>query len=103
VQARTVAEAALDDLKAADIVYINLDGKASFADGMLVATATSSRHAASLADTVEEALCKHKFPILSIQGKNGGDWVLVDAGDIVVHIFQPDARKLYNLEKLWSF
>lgn len=98
-----MAEKALDSLKAEDIVCVDLNGKASFADLLLVATATSGRHAASLADTVEDALVKAGIPILSIQGKHEGEWVLVDAGDVVVHIFQGEFRKLYNLEKLWSF
>lgn len=102
-EARQLAEKALDALKGQDIVLINLEGKATFADCMLVATATSSRHAASLASNVEEALGKGGFHINSVQGQRAGEWVLVDAGDLIVHIFQPEFRRLYNLEKLWSF
>jgi ribosome-associated protein len=99
---RQVIEVALDDLKAQDITVIDLHGKASFADYMVVATGTSSRHTASLGDNVAASLKKEGFRVYGMEGQQAGEWVCVDAGDIVVHIFQPDFRKLYNLEKLWS-
>lgn len=94
---------ALDDLKAQDISIIPLAGKASFADYLVVATGTSGRHVASLADTVAKAMAKKGLSAPAIEGKHGGEWVCIDATDVVVHIFQPAARQLYQLEKLWSF
>jgi ribosome-associated protein len=96
-------EKALDDLKAQDIVILSLEGKASFADYMVIATGTSGRHTASLSDSVVETIKKHQHRSPHVEGKHAGEWVCVDDGDIVIHIFQPDTRKLYNLEKLWSF
>lgn len=99
---RQVIETALDDLKAQDIVVIDLAGKATFADYMVIASGTSSRHAASLADNAAHALKQNGFRVFGTEGQQAGEWVCLDAGDIVVHVFQPEFRKLYNLEKLWS-
>lgn len=96
-------EKALDDLKGQDIVIIPLEGKASFADYMVIATGTSARHAASLSDSVVDTIKRHQNRAPHVEGKHTGEWVCVDDGDIVVHIFQPGTRRLYNLEKLWSF
>jgi ribosome-associated protein len=79
-----------------------LIGKSSFADAMLVATGRSSRHVVALADHVVHALRDAGFAIPSIEGKDTGDWVLIDAGDVVVHLFRPEIRQFYNLEKMWS-
>lgn len=94
---------ALDSLKAEDLVLIPLEGKASFADWMLIATGTSSRHLASLADQAAETLAAHNISLLGREGDGSADWVCVDAGDIVIHLFLPHTRSAYNLEKLWSF
>lgn len=80
-----------------------MEGKATFTDFMVIATGTSTRHTASLADHVIKALKGNHHHILGVEGQNSGDWVLVDAGNIIIHIFTAETRKLYNLEKLWSF
>lgn len=92
----------LDTQKAEDIVSIDLAGKADFADRMVIASGTSARHVASLADKVSEALKKAGYQHIPVEGKENCDWVLVDAGDIIVHLFKPEIRSYYNLEKMWS-
>ncbi len=92
----------LDSHKAENVVSIDLIGKSDFADRMIVATGTSARHVSSLADHVVDVLKHSGFERVPVEGKEIGDWVLVDAGDIVVHIFRPEARTYYNLEKMWS-
>lgn len=96
-------ESALDDHKAQDITIISMAGKASFADYMVIATGTSSRHVASMADQVHHALKPHLSYPIKVEGQQAGEWVCVDAGDIIIHLFQPIARQMYNLDKLWSF
>ncbi|PIZ31706.1 MAG: ribosome silencing factor [Alphaproteobacteria bacterium CG_4_10_14_0_8_um_filter_53_9] len=92
----------LEDYKAVDIVTIPLKGRATFADTLLIASGTSSRHVSSMADALSKVLHAHGLPA-KMEGQEGGEWVVVDAVDVVVHLFQPEARLLYNLEKLWSF
>ncbi|MBA4274167.1 MAG: ribosome silencing factor [Alphaproteobacteria bacterium] len=92
----------LDDNKAEDIVIIDLVGKSSFADAMLVASGRSARHVVSLADHVSQALREAGYATPPIEGKETGDWVLLDAGDVIVHLFRPEIRQFYNLEKMWS-
>lgn len=81
---------------------MNLEGKSDFADRMIVASGTSQRHVASLADCVVDALKKAGYNHVSVEGEDACEWVLVDAGNIVVHLFRPEARNYYNLEKMWS-
>lgn len=97
------AEDALDALKAEELAIVPLQGKATFADYLVIASGTSARHVASLADSVIKDLKEQGHKIYGVEGQQTGEWVCVDAGDVVVHIFQPHIRKLYNLEKLWSF
>lgn len=97
------AENALDSLKADELAIVPLEGKTTFADYLVIASGTSARHVASLADTVIRDLKEKGHKIYGVQGQEAGEWVCVDAGDVVVHIFQPHIRRLYNLEKLWSF
>lgn len=92
----------LEDAKAEDIVTIDLNGKAVIADGMIVATGRSNRHVGAIADQLVEKLKGEGHKDLRVEGLPHADWVLVDAGDIVVHIFRPEVRSFYNLEKLWS-
>ncbi len=92
----------LDTNKGEDIVTLNLRDKCSFADFMIVASGRAPRHVAALADYVADMLKKAGEPALSIEGKDSGDWVLIDAGDIVVHIFRPEVRQFYNIEKMWA-
>lgn len=97
-----LVQSSLDDDKAEDIVAIDLEGKASFADFMVVATGRSQRHVGAIADHLVENLSKAGHATPRIAGQKAGDWVLVDAGDVVVHLFRPEVRKHYNLEKMWS-
>jgi ribosome-associated protein len=94
--------AQLDDAKAEQIVTIDLDGKAAIADSMVVASGRSNRHVGAIADQLIEKLKETGHKALRIEGMPQCDWVLVDAGDVVVHVFRPEVRSFYNLEKLWS-
>jgi ribosome-associated protein len=91
----------LDDDKAEDIVVIDLAGKTSIADTMIVASGRSPRQVGAMADHVVEKL-KELGHNVATEGKTTCDWVLVDAGDVVVHLFRPEVRAFYNLEKMWS-
>ncbi len=95
-------EESLDGDKAEEIVTIDLAGKSSFADYMIVASGRSARHVSTLAQKLSTRLKEEGAPILSIEGKDTGDWVLVDCGDIIVHLFKPEMREIYQLEKMWS-
>jgi ribosome-associated protein len=92
----------LDTNKAEEIATLNLRDKCSFADFMIVASGRAPRHVSALADYVGDMLKKMGIPPLSIEGKESGDWVLIDAGDIIVHIFRPEVRQFYNIEKMWA-
>ena len=81
---------------------LNLRDKCSFADFMIVASGRAPRHVSALADYVADMLKKAGNPPLSVEGKESGDWVLIDAGDIVVHVFRPEVRQFYNIEKMWA-
>lgn len=94
--------AALDDAKAEDITALDLEGRSSLADHMVVATGRSDRHVGSVADRVARALREHGFAAPRIEGLGTCEWVLIDAGDIIVHVFKPEARSFYNLERLWG-
>ncbi|ANE76543.1 ribosome silencing factor [Dickeya solani] len=92
----------LDDLKGRDIVSLNVKGKSSITDCMIICTGTSSRHVASIADhVVQESRAAGMMP-LGVEGENDADWVVVDLGDVIVHVMQEDSRHLYELEKLWG-
>ena len=93
-------EKTLDDNKAEDIVVIDLKGKTSIAYFMVIASGTSNRHVASLADKVKYEL-KQKGYTASSEGEEKANWVLIDAFDVIVHIFCPEVRDFYNLEKMW--
>jgi ribosome-associated protein len=99
---KTVALNALDDLKAKDVVTLDVRGLTSVTDFMLVGTGTSNRHVKSLATNVSVELKKHGCKPLGIEGGQVADWMLVDAGDVVVHVMSPEARDFYDLERLWS-
>ena len=92
----------LDTHKAEEIVSINLEGKSDFADRMIIANGNSLRHVGALADYVVDVLKKAGYESVRVEGKEGCEWVLVDAGDIIVHVFKPEVRTYYNLEKMWS-
>ena len=92
----------LDEDKAENVVVIDLAGKSSFADYMVVASGRSNRQVVAIADHLAERLKQARYRVISIEGKEVGDWVLVDSGDIVVHIFRPEPRAFYALEKMWA-
>lgn len=92
---------ALDQDKAENIVSIDLAGKSSIADYMVIATGTSSRHISSMAQKLRDRLSKEGRKC-RIEGASGGDWVILDGGDIIVHFFRAEVRTFYNLEKLWG-
>ena len=92
----------LDINKALDIVSIDLKDKSSMADYMIIASGTSSRHIQSLSEQVLEKLKKNGLKDSKIEGKDSNEWKLVDGIDLIVHIFHPDKRKFYELEKMWS-
>ncbi len=92
----------LDINKASDIVSIDLKDKSSMADYMIIASGTSSRHIQSLSEQVLEKLKKNGIPDSRIEGKDSSEWKLVDGVDLIVHIFHPEKRKFYELEKMWS-
>jgi ribosome-associated protein len=92
----------LEDAKAEAIATLDLNGKAALADHMVIASGRSNRHVAAIAEQVIEKLEAAGLRSLRIEGLPHCDWVLIDAGDVIVHIFRPEIRSFYNLEKLWS-
>jgi ribosome-associated protein len=92
----------LADAKAEDIVSIDLSGKTSFADHMIIANGRSSRQVGAMADHLKDRIKNAGFGNVQIEGKTNGDWVLIDAGDVIVHLFRPEVRSFYNLEKIWA-
>ena len=95
-------QAALDDAKARDVTVLDMRRISHFTDYMVIATGTSNRHVQSTADKVVEALREHGLRTVGIEGGKIGDWVLIDFGDVVVHVMREEIRDFYNLEKLWS-
>jgi ribosome-associated protein len=94
--------ASLDDDKAEDVVVVDLEGKASFADFMVIATGRSDRQVGAMADHLIQKLKAEGIRQVPAEGMTQRDWVLLDSGDVVVHLFRPEIRSFYNLEKLWS-
>jgi len=94
--------ACLEDAKAEDSVTIDLTGKTSIGDYMVVTSGRSQRHVASVADRVVKDLHDAGIRGVRVEGLRQADWVLIDAGDIIVHVFRPEIREFYNLEKMWS-
>lgn len=93
--------ATLEEEKAEEIVQIDLRGKTSIADHMVVCSGRSSRQVSSLADKLAEKVKQDLGRVAKIEGKGQGDWVLLDTGDVVVHVFRPEVREFYQLEKMW--
>jgi len=94
--------AALDELKAKDVHEVDVRGKASFADFLIIASGTSTRHVKSIADEVVKYAKKAGMMPLGVEGQREAEWVLVDLGDIVVHVMLPRIREFYGLERLWT-
>lgn len=92
----------LEDAKAEQTVAIDIAGKSSLADHMVVTSGRSNRHVSAVADQVVKALRDNGFDKPRIEGLPHADWVLVDGGDVVVHIFRPEVREFYNIEKMWQ-
>jgi ribosome-associated protein len=92
----------LEDSKAEDIVSIDLHGKTTIADTMIIATGRSNVHVGAIADRVIKTFKAQGTYIPRVEGLSSCDWVLVDAGDIIVHLFRPEVRQFYNLEKMWG-
>jgi ribosome-associated protein len=93
---------ALDDAKAEEIVTIDLKDKTSLADYMIVASGRSQRHVGAIADKLLDKLKENGIRDTRVEGMQLCDWVLIDAGDIIVHVFRPEARAFYNIEKMWG-
>lgn len=97
-----VAVESLEKFKAQDIVKIDLSGKTSIADFMLIASGTSSRQIRAMAEHTVTMIKRNIKAPVNIEGLNQGDWVLIDSGDIIIHLFRPEVREFYNLEKMWQ-
>ena len=101
-EAARVVLTSLEDDKAEEILAIDIRGKSSFADMLIVASGRSARHVGALADHVMRKLKESGVKDVRIEGVPHCDWVLVDAGDVVVHLFRPEVRSFYNIEKIWT-
>lgn len=99
---KTLAVDALEELKGKDIAELDVSALTSVTDVMLVASGTSTRHVTALANNVVEKIKQAGLRPLGVEGQAGSDWVLVDLGDVVVHVMLPDTRRLYDLERLWA-
>jgi ribosome-associated protein len=97
-----IVETSLDDDKGEDIVVIDLRGKSTIADFMVIATGRNSRQLAAMASHLDAKLTKAGIKKISVEGAKTGDWVLLDGGDVVVHLFRPEVRTFYALEKMWG-
>jgi ribosome-associated protein len=100
--ATRVVLSSLEDDKAEDILAIDIRGKSSFADMLIIASGRSARHVGALADHVMRKLKDSGVKDVRVEGVPNCDWVLVDAGDVVVHLFRPEVRSFYNIEKIWA-
>lgn len=100
-QVLTRVLASLEDDKAEDIVDIDLRGRSSIADHMVICSGRSSRQVGAIAEKLVERLKEEFGRICKIEGKDQGDWVLIDASDVIVHVFRPEVREFYQLEKMW--
>lgn len=99
---QAIIVASLEDDKAEDVVAIDLAGRASFADRMVIATGLADRQISAMAIHLNEKLVEAGFKKTRTEGAGGTDWVLIDAGDIIIHLFKPESRTLYALEKMWG-
>jgi ribosome-associated protein len=99
---QSVIVGSLDDDKAENVVTLDLEGKSMFCDRMVIATGLADRQIAAMAQHLSEKLHAAGLRRVQVEGAGGSDWVLIDAGDIVVHLFKPEARTMYALEKMWG-
>jgi len=93
---------ALEDMKAVEPVVLDVHGKTAITDWMVIASGNSNRHVRSIADGLVEEVKKTGMRPLGVEGQDGGEWVLVDLGDVIVHVMQPQVRELYRLERIWG-
>jgi len=101
-QLQKIIVTSLEDDKAEEVVALDLQGRAAFADRMVVATGIADRQISAMATHLEEKLTEAGLKRVLIEGGTGSDWVLIDAGDIIVHLFKPEARALYGIERMWG-
>lgn len=101
-RALDIVLASLDDSKAENIVSIDIRKKSSLGDYMVIASGRSNRHVAAVADHLITALKDAGLGLPRVEGLSAADWVLIDAGDVIVHVFRPEVREFYNLEKMWQ-
>nr|WP_312857489.1 ribosome silencing factor [Aureimonas pseudogalii] len=94
--------ASLDDSKAEEVIAIDLRGRSALADHMVIASGRSHRHVSAVADHVLRDLKAAGHGNAKVEGLQNGDWVLIDTGDIIIHIFRPEVRSFYNIEKMWT-
>jgi ribosome-associated protein len=94
--------ARLDDMKAEQTAVIDMQGRSLFADHMVVTSGRSNRHVASIAEAVARSLKEAGYKKVHVEGLINADWVLIDTGDVTVHVFRPEVREFYNLERLWA-
>ena len=99
----TLVLSSLDDDQAQEVVSIPLEGKSSIADYMVIASGRSTRQVAAMAQKLAERIKKAGMGPVRLEGLPAADWVLIDAGDVVVHLFRPEVRSFYNLERMWAF
>lgn len=99
---KTLVIDALEELKARDVATLDVSRLTSVTDLMVVASGTSTRHVGALADNVIKTAKEQGISVLGVEGESGADWVLVDLGDLVVHVMLPETRELYDLERLWA-
>jgi ribosome-associated protein len=92
----------LEDMKAEDTITIDLRGKSSFTDYMVVTSGRANRHVGAIAENVMKALSEVGIKGVHVEGMQNSDWVLIDSGDVIVHVFRPEVREFYNLEKMWT-
>ncbi|KRB62904.1 ribosome silencing factor [Rhizobium sp. Root708] len=92
----------LEDSKAEDIATIDIAGKSALGDYMVVVSGRSSRHVLAISDHLLTDLKDEGFGTARVEGQDGGDWILIDTGDIIVHVFRPEIREFYNIEKMWA-
>jgi len=93
--------ASLEDDKAEDIVQIDLRGRSEMADFMVIASGRSTRQVTAIAEKLVDRMKQDQGVVCKMEGKDTGDWVLIDAGDVIVHVFRPEVREFYQLEKMW--
>ena len=98
-----MSDVSLDDDQAQEVVTIPLEGKSSIADHMIVASGRSSRQVTAIAQKLAERIKHAGYGSPKIEGLPAADWVVVDAGDVIVHLFRPEVRSFYNLERMWGF